>query len=51
MKSKISDPTCVYHACVSNDCQKKIFIKNAGSNGQGKCEKPKPVQMELKFDN
>ena len=35
---KISDWSCVYHACMSDDCQKRFMMTN-GNFGKGKCEK------------
>jgi hypothetical protein len=37
MKCKISDCGCVYHACMSNDCQKRFMILY-NDYGKGKCE-------------
>jgi len=38
MKCKISAWWCVYHACMSDDCQKKYTKKNGADFGPGKCE-------------
>lgn len=37
MKCKISEWCCVYHACMSDDCQKRIVIKQGVNWGKGKC--------------
>jgi len=29
---------CVYHACMSNDCQKSCMIANGYDDGKGNCE-------------
>ena len=34
-----SDYTCLYHACMSNDCQKKEVLSNGANWGEGKCLK------------
>ena len=36
-KCKINNPTCVYHACMSPDCQKHEMIKHNTTFGKGKC--------------
>lgn len=40
---KIKDPGCVYHACMSDNCQKLVVKSNEDAEqwGPGKCEKPK----------
>lgn len=38
MKCKISDYTCPYHACMSDDCQRNEVFYNGGNWGNGKCE-------------
>lgn len=35
---KISDHGCVYHACMSDDCQKEHVLKYNHSLGPGKCD-------------
>jgi len=35
---KISNWSCVYHACMSDHCQKR-FMMAGGGYGKGKCEK------------
>lgn len=42
-KCKINDPTCVYHACMSDHCQKKHVMDNGANWGVGKCETNKPI--------
>lgn len=37
MKCIISEWSCVYHACMSDDCQKKHVLKTSNW-GKGKCE-------------
>lgn len=37
-KCKISACGCIYHACMSDDCQKEIMIEQAGSFGPAECE-------------
>jgi len=39
IKCKISDFGCVYHACGSDDCQKRHVIKNGIQWGNGNCKK------------
>lgn len=39
MKCKISAPDCVYHACMSDDCQKAAVYDNGLDWGSGSCEK------------
>ncbi len=38
MKCKISDWGCVYHACMSDDCQRRFMILD-NDFGAGKCGK------------
>jgi hypothetical protein len=40
MKCKISSPGCVYHACMSADCQKRFMLEGLTKNFYGKpdCE-------------
>jgi len=35
MKCKTSQNSCKYHACLSNDCQKKAVKDNCGDLGMG----------------
>lgn len=42
-KCKINDPTCVYHACMSEHCQKRHVLGNGANWGVGKCETNKPI--------
>ena len=35
---KISSWSCIYHACMSDDCQKR-FMMDDGGYGKGHCEK------------
>ena len=39
MKCKISAPGCVYHACMSDDCQKAAVFDNGHDWGSGLCER------------
>lgn len=34
----ISDPGCVYHACMTDDCQKENVLSNGLNWGTGKCD-------------
>ncbi len=43
---KISNSTCVYHACMSDDCQKNVVISNGQNWGPGKCEITKNTGKE-----
>lgn len=47
MHCKISNWACVYHACMSNDCQKAIVIENMPEIekdwGKGSCEEKKEI--------
>lgn len=43
MKCKTSDFGCIYHACMSDDCQKKEVLKHDKTLGLGKCEKNKAL--------
>jgi len=39
MKCKINDYCCVYHACMSEDCQKKIILSQGHPGwGAGRCK-------------
>ncbi len=39
MKCKISDSCCVYHACMSDDCQKDVVLSQGHAGwGKGRCE-------------
>jgi hypothetical protein len=35
---KTHDATCVYHACMTDHCQKENVVSNGISWGPGKCE-------------
>jgi hypothetical protein len=37
MRCQISDYTCIYHACMSDDCQKRIVLSQGINWGKGKC--------------
>ena len=40
MKCKINDHCCVYHACMSNDCQKEVVLSQGHPGwGSGRCDK------------
>jgi len=41
MKCKTGAWDCPYHACMSDDCQKKEVMKHHPGFGPGKCEKSK----------
>lgn len=45
MKCKTSDWTCVYHACMTDDCQKRFVVRVNKSLGPGKCEKQKQITI------
>lgn len=38
MKCHISDWGCVYHACMTDDCQKTEVLKNGVNWGRGNCK-------------
>lgn len=38
MKCKTSDRGCPYHACMSDDCQKRFMLDSLIHFGPGKCE-------------
>ncbi len=38
MRCYSSESSCVYHACMSDDCQKHEVRKNGVNWGPGKCE-------------
>ena len=38
MKCKTSDWACLYHACMSDDCQKRHVLKNGINWGNGNCK-------------
>jgi hypothetical protein len=44
MKCKISNWSCVYHACMSDDCQKYEVLKH-NDYGNGKCETMAPLEI------
>jgi hypothetical protein len=37
MKCRISNWGCIYHACMSDDCQKRYMLENGGDFGPGRC--------------
>ena len=37
-KCKISDWSCMYHACMSDDCQKRFMLADVKRFGPGKCK-------------
>ena len=39
MNCKIDNWSCIYHACMSNDCQKEVMLDQDADYGPGKCEK------------
>jgi hypothetical protein len=41
IECKISDWSCIYHACMTNHCCKKEVLKHNKKLGPGKCEKKK----------
>jgi len=41
IKFKISDWSCVYHACMSDHCQKRFVIVDNKTLGNGNCKKIK----------
>jgi len=43
MKCKISDWSCIYHACMSDDCQKKVVRDQEFNWGNGNCLKMKKM--------
>ena len=49
MKCKISSWGCVYHACMSDDCQKRFMIEYADYD-PGDCEKTENP-LSLKENN
>lgn len=44
MKCKISSWGCVYHACMSDECQKRFMSKK--QFGNGRCEQAKPSTIK-----
>lgn len=38
MMCKVNNWECVYHACMSNDCQKQHVLSSGADWGLGKCE-------------
>jgi len=42
VKCKTSEWGCVYHACMSDDCQKAEVTEQGYSYGPGKCENISP---------
>lgn len=42
MKCTLSDWGCVYHACLTDDCQKQIVISQGFSLGNSKCDNNNP---------
>lgn len=42
MKCKTSDYGCIYHACMSDDCQKEVVLEQGANYGPGKCEGKDP---------
>lgn len=43
MRCKLNAPDCIYHACMSNDCQKAAVYDNGLDWGPGLCEKRSEV--------
>lgn len=41
MKCKISNWICIYHACMTDECQKKQVLNNNINWGKGNCETTK----------
>lgn len=37
-KCKISDWGCIYHACMSDHCQKNVMLDQGFNAGPGECE-------------
>jgi len=48
MKCKLSDWCCVYHACMSNECQQKIVLSQVPGWGAGRCEKENNSLKKIK---
>lgn len=40
-KCKSNNHSCVYHACMSDDCQRKEVLKQSVNWGKGKCRQTK----------
>lgn len=38
MKCKTSNWGCVYHACMTDECQKRYVLKHDKTLGKGKCQ-------------
>ena len=49
MKCKISDYTCPYHACMSDDCQKLIVLQQGVSFGCGHCPRDRSIESYREF--
>lgn len=47
MECKIDYWGCVYHACMSNDCQKTIVQEQGLNWGKGRCE----CESDEEYDN
>jgi hypothetical protein len=41
IKCRISNWGCIYHACMTDDCQKQEVLKHDRSWGPGKCQNMK----------
>lgn len=41
VKCKTSDWSCIYHACISDDCQERFMKADAKRLGPGKCKTKK----------
>ena len=48
IKCKISDWCCVYHACMSDHCQRRFVMLDNKSLGSGNCSKKKLTPNSLK---
>lgn len=46
MKCKTGNWECVYHACMSDDCQKAEVLSSGDSWGLGKCEKDDMISLD-----
>lgn len=48
-KCKISEWSCVYHACMSDDCQMKQMHANHSFHGPGRCGKKRAASFSLNY--
>jgi len=49
MKCRISAYTCPYHACMRDDCQKKVVVSQGVSFGVGRCSRDRTLESYREY--